>query len=435
MQLLHFPHSLQVKIMLDISSKTKLGIFKPRINTTVLLTIRKVCSHHSISAFATVIKVLVHLIIRKMNKDVPIEKSCANPHYVKQLADKNVMYSPLNEILAKDTFKFCNDTRIWELIDPKGHTHPKFEVPCSAIAISKKSGCCFPGIIPNPKKVCSINCNTCLSYTVFSKKNEYALRNIEYSDSNIISSKETLIKSNAVRTWNLIDDFGHKNKYWNDNPAHIAEGRHCGLPGISKPPKRICHEDCKICLQYTIEGISSIYKTRTIFYSSRNVTPANKTFIFNNEKKIWIHDECGNEFITSPGHIAEGKGCPHCVNKTEKRIRDFIVNSKFEILHNSVDWCFNVKSKRKLPFDVVLKFCIIEVDGLQHFKSGPMFADSNINCHEKQRQRDTYKAWCAWKQGIPIIRIFQEDVYNDHWPEWKDELLKAIELAKKGESS
>jgi hypothetical protein len=92
--------------------------------------------------------------------------------------------------------------------------------------------------------------------------------------------------------------------------------------------------------------------------------------------------------------VSLGSGCPLCKNKTEKIVYDFCTLSYKCVNNQRFDWCKNTLSQKYLPFDIFLNVCdgqncIIEVDGIQHFQSGRMFSDSNINCHDTQRQKDT----------------------------------------------
>jgi len=102
-------------------------------------------------------------------------------------------------------------------------------------------------------------------------------------------------------------------------------------------------------------------------------------------------------------------GCVWCVNKTESKLNDYLINQYPSLVRQfKLDSC---KSKRHLPFD----FCIpelktiIELDGRQHFKEIKMFKN-NV---EESIKRDVFKMQNAIKEGYKIIRIFQEDVYNN----------------------
>ncbi len=112
-------------------------------------------------------------------------------------------------------------------------------------------------------------------------------------------------------------------------------------------------------------------------------------------------------------------------NKTEGILYDYLI-----IIYNNLtqqkkfSWCVK---KRKLSFD----FCIddnkiiIELDGLQHFKQV-----SNWLSPEEQYENDKYKEKCANENGYSIIRLLQDDVFNDKY-DWKTELINNIEKIKK----
>jgi very-short-patch-repair endonuclease len=75
-----------------------------------------------------------------------------------------------------------------------------------------------------------------------------------------------------------------------------------------------------------------------------------------------------------------------------------------------------------LPFD----FCIpefkiiLELDGPQHF-----YQIQNWRSPEDESINDVYKTKCANENGYSVIRILQEDVWNDS-NEWLNEIIKNI---------
>jgi very-short-patch-repair endonuclease len=88
-----------------------------------------------------------------------------------------------------------------------------------------------------------------------------------------------------------------------------------------------------------------------------------------------------------------------------------------------VDWCKNNKLNILWPYD----FCIpelkaiIELDGLQHFEQVSSWKKPEVT-----QKRDLYKMKCANENGYSIIRILQEDVFNDKY-DWLVELKLNIE--------
>ena len=110
-----------------------------------------------------------------------------------------------------------------------------------------------------------------------------------------------------------------------------------------------------------------------------------------------------------------GNGCPFCKNKTEKQLLDFL-KQKFKNIKTQLK-LENCKKKTHLPFDFFLseKGLIIELDGAQHFKQV-----ANWTTPEKAIKRDIFKMQKAEEAGYKVIRIFQEDVYNND-EKWLEE--------------
>ena len=122
-----------------------------------------------------------------------------------------------------------------------------------------------------------------------------------------------------------------------------------------------------------------------------------------------------------------GHGCPICVNKTEAKLYEKLITI-YSTLQTQFkqDWC---KKQLCLPFD----FCIpeykiiIELDGEQHFRQV-----RDWKSPEEQQENDKYKEECANQNGYSVIRLLQEDVYNDTY-DWVKELCEAIEQIKSSE--
>lgn len=130
------------------------------------------------------------------------------------------------------------------------------------------------------------------------------------------------------------------------------------------------------------------------------------------KKKIWwmCSKNLTHEWKTViSNRCLSGNGCPFCKNKTETKLLNFLKKHYSDIYTElKIDSCKNILH---LPFD----FCIpslkiiIELDGRQHFKHIKLFKN-NV---EESIQRDIYKMKQAEAEGYKIIRIFQEDVYNN----------------------
>ena len=123
-------------------------------------------------------------------------------------------------------------------------------------------------------------------------------------------------------------------------------------------------------------------------------------------------------FEQKPNCHLLGQGCPLCYNKTEGRLFNLLEKLYPSLQHQyRINWCKNNNDKY-LPFDFVIKKykIIIELDGPQHFKQ-----IHDWKSPEKQQQIDKYKMKCANENSYSVIRLIQEDVFNDTY-NWLSEL-------------
>jgi very-short-patch-repair endonuclease len=129
----------------------------------------------------------------------------------------------------------------------------------------------------------------------------------------------------------------------------------------------------------------------------------------------WLCKRANHEYHSIvAGRCLAGLGCPHCVNKTESMLQEFLIKFYPNLIRGfKLDSCKNINH---LPFDFCLEeqCVIIELDGGQHFKQVRDWVSP-----EKQIKRDIYKMRKAEEAGYKVIRIFQEDVYkyNEDWLE------------------
>ena len=127
-------------------------------------------------------------------------------------------------------------------------------------------------------------------------------------------------------------------------------------------------------------------------------------------------------------------------NKTEIIIYDFLLNniSNLQITNKVLcqykpDWCINQETNKHLPYDFYIELAnrkkiIIECDGEQHYTENSHF-HRNDRSLEKQQDRDIFKMNKALENNVSIIRVHQEEVYNDTI-NWKRQLTDAINEIK-----
>ena len=111
----------------------------------------------------------------------------------------------------------------------------------------------------------------------------------------------------------------------------------------------------------------------------------------------------------------------YVLNKTEGKLYEKINN-----IYNTLITQFTpywIKPKR-FDFCITELKIIIELDGRQHFQQV-----SKWSSPEEQFENDKYKEKCANENGYSVIRLLQEDVFNDSY-DWNKELCEAIENIK-----
>jgi len=176
-------------------------------------------------------------------------------------------------------------------------------------------------------------------------------------------------------------------------------------------------------------GLARINNSSVAFWEKANQDDqfdwSKYVYINATTKSILIHKKCDGEFPTSPNNYLSGKRCPHCVNKTELKLYQALVQRYPTLMRRfSADWCRNPETNMPFPFDFLIQVfkLIIELDGIQHFENVRHYRDT----YEQTHARDLYKQRCANENGYSVIRIFQEDVWHDTF-NWLDELCTQIE--------
>ena len=135
--------------------------------------------------------------------------------------------------------------------------------------------------------------------------------------------------------------------------------------------------------------------------------------------------KCENYFPQTPDSHLQGRGCPNCYNKTEKKVHDELIKHYLGLTRGfKANWCKNPETNYYYPFDFCIKDkkTIIELDGRHHFENVEHWKSSFIDRHRV----DLIKQVAANENGFRVIRLLQEDVWSDKY-DWLTELLKNIE--------
>jgi very-short-patch-repair endonuclease len=222
-------------------------------------------------------------------------------------------------------------------------------------------------------------------------------------------------------------DYSKVNYINNNTKVLIICKEHCEYE--QTPQSHLFGHGCKDC---GIETMKTKQKTNfDDFIINANIKHKNKyeysqMNYINAREKIKIICKEHGEFEQTPDSHLRGCGCPYCVNKTEFILYEYI-QKKYEITKQfKKDWCKNNNTNKYLPFDFCIENfkIIIELDGRQHFEQV-----MNWKTPEEQLDNDKYKQKCANENGYSIIRLLQEDVFNDNY-DWKTELVNNIEKIK-----
>ena len=224
---------------------------------------------------------------------------------------------------------------------------------------------------------------------------------------------------------------GSNQKYWFKccNCKHdfettlyqVKQGGWC--PYCCYPCKKICKDkNCKHCFENSFAS----HEKSKFWHTTKNGNIKSRDMIKGGEIPCWFKCEYNHDFKSNPYRVSSGKWCPICVNKTEKKLLEFL-NKHYPnkiVFQPKYEWCKNTDTNRYLPFDFeVFRNIIIELDGDQHIDK----QISNWSNLEEIQERDMYKMEQAINNGKHIIRIRQIDVWNDK-NNWQEELKKNIDL-------
>lgn len=135
---------------------------------------------------------------------------------------------------------------------------------------------------------------------------------------------------------------------------------------------------------------------------------------------------------TRLNNFSRGRVACLCGKKTQMYVTRFIEDVCFDLDEVEVIIEYNnieALENKRMKFDVAVVKCgtcvlLVEIDGEQHF-------DANNWMHSKELQlRDVVKENAARLSKVPIVRLYQPDVYEDRF-DWKkylhEKVLQAIE--------
>jgi very-short-patch-repair endonuclease len=237
------------------------------------------------------------------------------------------------------------------------------------------------------------------------------LANYWCHDKNSVSPRQ-IFKGTEKKYWLTCNVCKHD--FEMDINSMVRRKRGCSYCSHTK----LCDSiDCSVCHNNSFASSDMV-----VYWSKKNMVEPRMIFKSSSQKFIFDCPNCNDDFISALNSIAGGQWCGCTHNKTETKLWEYL-RLKYDNItitkQKKFDWCKNILF---LPFDICMEEykLIIEIDGLQHFKQV-----RNWNSPEKTQESDKYKMLCALKQGYSIIRIFQEDVW-DNKNNWEINLQDAI---------
>lgn len=348
------------------------------------------CNHEYISEPDKIIKnksecpycnISSHVLCLDDNCQTCFKRSFASHPKSKYWSDNNKQLKP------RDIFKISGKKYLFNC--DCGHEFDKI------ISDITSNGSWCPYCCEPVQKLCEdIECSDCFQKSFAShEKSEY------WTDKNKLKPRDVVKSSNKKYIFNCnicLHEF-------ETSLDHIS--LYDGWCSYCSKKKLCDNNECINCFE---NSFLSFVKSKN--WSLKNELNPRDVFKVSGKEYLFLCDK-GHEFKSILSNIVKGQWCPFCKNKTEQKLLESLQIDYPHIQHQfKVDWCKNELTNKHLPFDFVLENekIIIELDGRQHFEQV-----SNWSTPEEQYERDSYKMKCANENGYSIIRITQEDVFND----------------------
>ncbi len=256
------------------------------------------------------------------------------------------------------------------------------------------------------RKLCSKDdCETC-----FQKSFATNAKAIHWADINECKPRDVLNSSGKSFYFNC-DKCSH---IISMKPNSINDGAWC----VYCAHQKLCDKDCNTCFENSFAS-----STMSKHWSKKNNISPRMCFKYSNQKYIFDCPFCNFDYIAILNGVSNNRWCPCIKYKTEAKLFEFLNLNYKQLIEKQkrFDWCRN-DNKRFLPFDLLIEDykLIIECDGIQHFCQVQTWKDPIST-----QQTDKYKMKCANENGYSVIRIYQEDVWNEK-NNWGDKLKNAI---------
>ena len=296
--------------------------------------------------------------------------------------------------------------------------------------------CCIPS-----RKLCKTDCDYCFnkSFANFDGLTPSGNKILDrWSDKNKLKPRDVARRS-GIKFWFYCDNCPHEFECSLDS---IGSKKSCWCPYCCIPSKQLCKKNCDYCFKKSFANSGLTPSGNKILDCCNDKNKLKPRDVHRGSCQVFHFtcDRCDSDFSKSAYHITQRVWCPHCKNKTELKLHNYLLqhnNIKVVEREYKPKWCsteythlvknkFNI-SRYQYRFDFLVTFknkkqSIIELDGGQHYKAVPSWGTTPL----MQQIRDKYKEFKAKEKKIPLIRCIQEDVWmekNDWQIKLEDKLL------------
>ena len=343
-----------------------------------------------------------YCVNRKLCNDINC-KFCLNNSFASHTKSQFWHITKNKPLIARNVFKNYN-TKCWFTCEVCNH-----DFDATLNHVINETWCPYCSI--PTKKFCNKECDICLNKTFASHPKAI----FWHPTKNDKTPREVLLFCNS-KFWFKCGDCKHDFETY---ISHVSNDMWCSY---CVNYTRCEDTNCEFCYKHSFAS----HPKAQFWHPTLNGELIPRNISIGNKKKCWFKcNVCSNDFDTSLcGISGRGVWCPACVNKTEKKLLEYLNNQypnevKFQPRY---DWCKNPDTNCYLPFDFeIFGSILIELDGPQHIDKQV----ANWKSPEEHQERDMYKMEQALNNNKHLIRILQEDVFNDTY-DWREKLNNAI---------
>jgi very-short-patch-repair endonuclease len=264
------------------------------------------------------------------------------------------------------------------------------------------------------RQICDENCKFCFNNSFASieySKNWCEDLNIDEKTGKKISPRDVYKGSDFYAKFKC-PDCSH---IFKNQVRSIKDGHLCTFCTKSGQKELCIDENCSQCFNNSFITIEN-----SKYLSDKKLNPR---FIFKNSSVRLEFDcpNCNSKYYSVVSNITRGCFCGCTKNKTELKFLKYLNdNYNYEIeRQKKFSWCKNISF---LPFDYFIEelSVIIELDGFQHVRQV-----SNWSSPEENQERDKYKMNLANQHKLSVIRLSQEDVW-DNKNDWENKFKTVL---------